>query len=109
MERSIAQILNIMEDFTPAGMVMMPGDPPDSGMPVDSGEVSVPSEALDLAKQLINMAGSAELARDIIDKVSEAEEILSDVIDTADIDMISRFANDTPEELDFPNPLSNSI
>lgn len=108
METSIRQILNIMEDIVPdvsVAMGMMPGDPPDRGIPVDSGETSISPEALDLAQQLIAMAGSPELARDIIDRVAEASEILGDVVD--DTNMISRFADSTPEDIDLPNNISS--
>ena len=110
----INQILTLMEDIPTQGMLdapeamdMMPGD-----LSIDNYSdedcCGVSPEVLDLAKQLITQAGSAEKAREIVDKVEEVMDLLDGVVQGGgESDIISRFADSMPDEPGLPNNRHN--
>jgi len=93
-------------------MDMMPGDSPDSGIPDEEYDEcdGVSSEVLDLARELVIQAGSADKAREVIDKVDEVMDLLDGVVDDgAETDVIAQFANSLPDEPDLPNNRHNEM
>ena len=124
MDKSIRQILTIMEDMPmpggtsvmgggamaqdaqEVGMDIMPSDYAPDGIEVDTCDSEpVSPELLELAQELVMMAGGADRAREIIDKVQDVQEIL-DVDDAA---AIAGMADTMPEEPDLPNNRHNSL
>ena len=120
----IRKIVSLMEDMPMPGttsvlsggssaqmaMGVMPGDSPHTGMQVDEyDEGDISPETLDLARELVLQAGSAEKAREIVDKVEEVMELLGSVVKGGDTDMISKFADSMPDEPDMPNDRHNEF
>lgn len=119
MDNSIQRILTIMEDgmdtaavgpmqgTQDAGMDIMPGDmaPDGNEMHDYCGDGPVTPDLLELARELIMSAGSADRAREIIDKVDEVSQIL----DIDDAGMISGMADMMPDDPDLPTGSMNSM
>ena len=119
MQKSIRQILNIMEDMPMAGttsvlsggsaaqdaqevgMDIMPSDYAPDGYEQEEeecGDCPISSELLDLAQELIARAGGPDKARDIIDKVQDVQEVLN----VDDASAIAGMAEQMPEDSDLP-------
>jgi hypothetical protein len=126
MDKSIRKIVTLMEDMEGSpmpgvasvvdamgdvAMGMMPGDSPDQGIPDECAEeCGVSPEVLDLARELVVQAGSADKAREVIDKVDEVMDLLGDVVDGgSEADAIMQFADSLPDELDLPNNRHNVL
>ena len=126
MDKSIRNIITLMEDMEASpesgvssvvdamgdvAMEMMPGDSPDQGVPDEyADECGVSPEVLDLARELVVQAGSADKAREVIDKVDEVMDLLDDVVEGgSEADVISQFADSLPDEPDLPNNRHNDL
>lgn len=125
MDKSIRQILTIMEDMPmpggtsvmgggamaqdaqEVGMDIMPGDYAPDGVEVETGCDAGPvsPDLLELAQELVMRAGGADRAREIIDKVQDVQEIL-DIDDAA---AIADMADAIPDSPDLPNNRHNSL
>ncbi len=90
-----------------ASMDIMPGDPIDSGMIVNTGEQQegYGEGELRLAKRFVELVGSAERARELVDKVDECQECL-EIIEPDDSEAIAQIGDATPmtPDLGMMNP-----
>ena len=127
MDRSISKILSLMEgvsmedmpmagttsvlsggsaaqDAEEVGMDIMPSDyAPDGTEMHQDDDCPIDSQLLDLAQELVAMAGGPDKAREIIDKVQGVQDVLG--ID--DMEAISGFADTMPDDPDLPNNRNN--
>lgn len=109
-----------MGQLAQASMTYMSGDDPHSGANVEVVEVEEEDDGhfsaadLKLAKRFIELVGSPDRARALIDKVNECTECL-DLVDDSDesqenqndFDVIGQISNAMPSHVDLPsaNPM----
>jgi hypothetical protein len=124
MDKSIKQILNIMEDMPvpgttsvmsgagaaqdaqEVGMDIMPGDfAPDGYEQEEESCCPVTPDLIQLATDLVRAAGSADRAREVIDKVDDVQEVL----DIDDEETIAGIADMMPVTPDLPNNRHNEL
>lgn len=125
MDQSINKILFLMNEEMPmagttsvlsggaaaqgaeeVGMDIMPSDyAPDGIETHEEDNCPIDPQLLEIAQELVAMAGGADKAREIIDKVQDVQEVLG--ID--DMEAIAGFADTMPDEPDLPSNRHNEL
>lgn len=97
-----------LQGTTEVSMDIMPGDQNTCDLGEEACE-GFTAEQLAAAKNLVSMVGSADKARELIDKVDEVMEILQPNADQADTDAIDMIAGLLPAAADMPTLMATPM